>query len=169
MIPVLIELGLLECSDDHRVRVRRDNGETVCVTCETNLGNYWRRGLARLAESYAAMDVAEAKGAWFEDHEFIMAICREKAIRKAGNTTTRTNERVEVIDGKEVAMRNTVTTVRDEWIVDGGLLRLLGDVRDKMTRMAGLDVTDPTIGEKRPNPELHVHERTDDGDSAITN
>jgi hypothetical protein len=57
--------------------VRRDNGETVCVTCETNLGNYWRHGLARLAESYAAMGVDEVKGAWFEDHEFILAVCRE--------------------------------------------------------------------------------------------
>lgn len=163
MIPVLLTHGLLECQDDHRMRVRRDNGESVCVTCENTLLVYWRRGLARLAETYAAMDVSEVKGAWFEDHEFILATCRENTIAKRVVTTTHTVETVQFVDGKEVPSRTSNTTTREEWRVNTPLLRLIGDVRDKMARIGGMNVDRPVTGDKAPDIEIHFHER--DGDT----
>lgn len=166
MIPVMIEMGLLECQDDHRFRVRRDNSETVCVTCENTLLVYWRRGLAKLGEK--TIDPTEAKGAWFEDHEFIMQMCRENAVGPAKRTTTRTTEVVEIVDGKEVKTTNTVRNVAEFRVINPALLRLLSDVRDKMARVAGFNVANADV-DPTPAPELHFHELDDDGASAKPN
>lgn len=167
MIPVLVELGLLECHDDHRFRVRRDNGESVCISCENNLAVFWKRGLARLGEK--AIDPKEAKGAWFEDHEFIMQMCRENAIGPAKRTTTRTTETVEIVEGKEVKTTNTVRNVTEFRVINHGLLRLLSDVRDKMARVGGFNVATTGNVETTPSIEMHIHDIDDDGASEQPN
>lgn len=167
MIPVLVSLGLLECSKEHRFRVRIETADSVCVTCETNLGNYWRRGLVKLGEK--TIDPTEVRGAWFEDHEFIMQMCRENAVGPAKRTTTRTTETIEVVEGKEVKTVNTVKNVAEFRVINHGLLRLLSDVRDKMARVGGFNVERVGNAEPTPIPELHIHELDDDGASEQAN
>ena len=162
MVPVLVSLGLIECQKDHRSRVRLGDGETICVTCENNLSVYWSRGLVRLGER--SIDPKEAKGAWFEDYEFIMQMCRENAVGPAKRTTTRTTEVVEIVDGKEVKTINTVRNVTEFKTANHGLLRLLADVRDKMARVGGFNVAVSGDIEPTPTPELHIHD-LDDGAS----
>lgn len=167
MIPILAALGLVACQDDHRFRIRRDNGETVCVTCENTLLVSWRRGLVRLGEQ--TIDPHEARGAWFEDHGLIVQLCLENAVGPATSTTTRTTETVEVVDGREVKTTNTVRNVREFRVINAGLLRLLSDVRDKMARVTGFNVAVAGDADPTPAPELHFHELDDDGAPAKPN
>lgn len=166
MIPVLTTLGLLECQETHRRRTLAD-GDEVCVTCENTLYVIWRRGLAKLGA--APIDRDAAKGEWIEDHELIAELCRTRAITKAKVTTTRTTEYIQLIEGKEVTTRDAVTTVRESVEIHPSLLRLLADVRDKMARLSGINVTVPGIGEPTPAPELHFHELENDGADAKPN
>lgn len=161
MIPVLTGLGMVDCQDDHRTRIRRDNGETVCVTCENTLLQAWRRGLVRLAEHMP--DVNEAKGAWIEDHQFIVDVCVKRHVQNVKITTTRISTHVETVEGKDIPVTTTVTTIREHTQTNQSLLRLLADVRDKMARVAGMNVDRPVTGEKAPDVELNVFELPDDG------
>lgn len=160
MLPVLFEHGLLVCQKDHRKRKGRD-GATVCATCENTITVEWKRGLARLTETEA--DLLAVKGAWMDAHEFIDATCRRNIRVKRQATVTRTTEVVQMVEGKEVVTRNTVTTTSEEWRINVGLLKLLAEVRDKMARVGGMNVDRPAVGGTAPDIELHLHEI--DGDS----
>lgn len=155
MIPILGELGLLECKKDHRTRRNRD-GSSVCATCEMTISQQWRRGLARLTEQEA--DVLAVKGAWIEAHEFIRDTCRKRCIKVHRHEVTRV-----LPDGTQE------TTVDEHTTVNLGLLRLLAQVSDKLARVAGVDV-EKSIPSSVP-VELHFHERDPDstGDDGAPN
>lgn len=167
MVPLLHEAGLLDCQKSHRQR-RGRGGEMICATCEDTTGQTWRRGLARLGEEEA--NAFEVRGAWIEDHEFIIRTCRERCIQHVKITTTRTEQvtRTETIDGATITKEvpSTITTVREEVRINQGLLRLLSETRDKITRMTGIDVDDPESMEKVPRGKVHVN-RAGTGNGAV--
>jgi hypothetical protein len=149
MLPVLSDLGLIECKKEHRQRKGRD-GATVCATCEMTISQGWRRGLSRLSETEAI--ASEVLGAWIEAHEFIARTCRERTIQTVKITTTRT----ENVDGKAVVS----VTVREETRVNQGLLRLLSETQDKIARATGVDLDDPEALAPVPRSKVRVTRAT---------
>jgi hypothetical protein len=158
MVPLLRDAGLLDCQKGHRQR-RGKNGTTVCATCENTATQTWLRGLARLGEVEA--NALEVRGAWIEDHEFIIRTCRERCIQRVRITTTRSEmvARTVTVDGVETVSEvpSTITTVREEVRINQGLLRLLSETRDKITRMTGIDLDDPEAMEKVPRGKVNVN------------
>lgn len=152
MLPVLVELGQIECKNEHRKRKGRD-GATVCATCEMTVSQEWRRGLARLSETEAI--ASEVMGGWIEAHLFIAKTCRERTIQAVKITTTRT----ETIDGAAVS----TVTVREETRVNHGLLRLLSDTQDKILRATGVDIDDPDALATVPRSKVRVTRSTGAG------
>lgn len=160
MLPVLYEHGLLVCQNGHRKRKGRD-GDEICATCEDTIGQQWRRGLVKLSEDQA--EALEVRGAWIEAHEFIAATCRRRYLRKVHHTTTRTTRFTRDVAGVPTLIEETTTTTSVSEHVDVRLLRLLAQVRDKLARLAGMNVDKQAKRGKTPKLVLNVHEITSDG------
>lgn len=161
--------GLLECRNckagTPNNRVTSD-GDEVCMTCEDTLTQFWRRNIRRLAVEEAV--VLEVKGEWIAAHQHIAKTCLRNMVVTAEVTTEKTviEKRTRVENGKEIVdlVPVTTTTTRREHKMNVSVARLLGDVQDKMAKMAGLDVTDPA-GATPPPPRKKMHVHRDDGDT----
>lgn len=158
MVPTIQGLGLLTCQESHHKRPLLD-GTPVCTTCANTLLVQWRRYLAKLGDS--DIDVDETKGAWLHAHAEVYRICRQRCVQEIAVETTRTEYVTTPADaaaGTPATTAEVVTrTVRKETRVNTSLLRLSLEVRDKMLRMAGVDLDDPDVLEPVPRGKVHVN------------
>lgn len=154
MVKPMIACRMLVCQEGHRQRPQGD--ATVCATCENTLLVSWRRHMKLVGAT--GEDLAAVKGEWFTTHEVVERICARHAVTEEVSETTITEE----VDGKPV----TVTTIRRQYVVNANLLRLWVDVRDKISRMKGLNVKNPASSQKIQRRLMRVYERDADGSGA---
>jgi hypothetical protein len=156
MIPILAGMGLLTCKETHHMR--SSWGNLICESCENILNVTWSRHMRRLGAR--ELDADEVRGAWIYAHGFIENVCMQRYLQDAVIETTRTD----FVHGQDASGKPTVTevvtkTVRRETRINFAALKLLSEVRDKMARMAGFDVSDPDPAGPTPRKKMNVIER----------
>lgn len=167
MLPTLIKEGYLPLHAEHENKPPRAKGgrtakrnAEVCASCEHAIGEQWRRNHARLRDDEP--DVDEQRWKWFADQEWIIATARADYRQRVVITTTK-RKQVEPIPGSMWTVRVKLengeveqrlypaesiegiaeiveTTERVEHRIYPQLLELMSEVRDKVARVAGVDV-----------------------------